>query len=369
MNTGSLCYYRTFFLLCQDLWFGIILDCWVSDGKSSAGVENHHTRPTKKHHETQLNVINIDALHLFAGILFLEMATPLPQIKLLTSPDWQDYELLDCGNGQKLERFGEVRLVRPEAEAIWQPALPDKDWKSAAAFFQPSPEENGGHWVARQNVPQRWQMQYRNLHAWVQLSASRHLGIFPEQASSWDFISDTIHDAHRSLSVLNLFGYTGMASLAAAAAGAKVTHVDASKKVIGWGKENQALSKLDAKPVRWILDDALKFVEREARRGSQYDGLILDPPKFGRGPKGEVWEFYKLLPNLLHACREILSEKPLFIALTAYAVKASALTLQTAVQEMMTGYQGNSEAGEIILQEKSAGRLLSMAIFTHWVGN
>ena len=230
---------------------------------------------------------------------------PAPQLLILTSPDWVDYALLDSGGGMKLERYGAYRLVRPEAEAIWQPALPEKEWKTAHAVFRPAPEENGGHWERLRDLPERWQMEYHGLKLWAQTSASRHIGVFPEQASGWDWIMDQIAAANRPARVLNLFGYTGLASLAAAKAGAQVTHVDASPKVIAWARQNQDLSGLADRPVRWIVDDALKFVEREARRQSFYDGLVLDPPKFGRGPKGEVWEFYKLIPELLNClpCR------------------------------------------------------------------
>ncbi|MDR3574003.1 MAG: class I SAM-dependent methyltransferase [Anaerolineaceae bacterium] len=292
--------------------------------------------------------------------------TSIPEIQLLSSPEWKDYELLDSGNGLKLERFGSYRLVRPEAEAIWRPALPDEDWKSAQSVFTPSAEENGGHWSSTQAFPERWKMEYKGLKFWAQTTASRHLGVFPEQASQWDWIEKQIRAADHPMQVLNLFGYTGLASLAAARAGAKVTHLDASHKVVSWAKENQELSGLSERPIRWIVDDAVKFVQREGRRGTQYDGLILDPPKFGRGPKGEVWEFYKLMPMLLQACREILSPSPSFMALTAYAVKASALTLFYAVEEMMQGKGGSTTAGEVVLQEKSAGRLLSMAIYARW---
>lgn len=166
--------------------------------------------------------------------------------------------------------------------------------------------------------------------------------------------------------MLNLFGYTGLASLAAARAGAFVTHLDASRKVVSWARENQQASGITETSIRWIIDDALKFIQREARRGARYDGLILDPPKFGRGPKGEVWEFYKLLPNLLSACREVLSEQPQFIVMTAYAVKASAVTLHYALQEVTHRLKGQVTAGEVGLQEKSAGRILSTAIFARW---
>lgn len=290
----------------------------------------------------------------------------IPTIQLLSSPDWKDYELLDSGDGQRFERFGPVTCVRPDAEAIWRPALPARQWQSAQARFVPAPEENGGHWVW--NVPEksRWPMQYKDLRFWAQTGGSKHLGVFPEQASQWDWICQQSSAARRPLQVLNLFGYTGLASLAAARSGARVTHVDASKKVITWARENQALSGLADAPIRWLVDDVMKFVRREARRDSRYDAIILDPPKFGRGPQGEVWEFYKLVPDLLQACRDILSKQPRFVLLTAYAVKASAATLYYAMQEIMQPWPGLTEAGEVVLQEKSAGRLLSTAIFARW---
>jgi len=285
---------------------------------------------------------------------------------ILTSPEWKDYELVDSGNGWKLERFGQYLLVRPEAEAVWAPALPENKWAAAHARFVPTPEENGGHWQHHKPIPERWIMHYKNLSFFIQTTASRHVGVFPEQACQWDWIAEQITKAGRSAKVLNLFGYTGLASLAAAQSGAQVTHVDASRKVINWARENQTLSGLETAPIRWILDDAIKFVQREGRRGVKYDGLILDPPKFGRGPKGEVWEFFRLLPNLLDACKKVLSPNPLFVVLTAYAVKASALTLHYALQEMLTQSDGEWSFGEVALMEKSAGRFLSMAIFARW---
>jgi 23S rRNA (cytosine1962-C5)-methyltransferase len=289
-----------------------------------------------------------------------------PKLTILTSAAWKDYELLDSGGGSKLERYGPYRLKRPEAEAVWQPALPEKDWNNVHAVFQPSPEENGGHWNNLRSMPDRWPMTYNSLKFWAQTSNSRHLGVFPEQAAQWDWIMDQVQTAGRPIKVLNLFGYTGLATLAAAAAGAQVTHVDASRKVITWAHENQDLSGLSDRSIRWIVDDALKFVQREARRNSTYDGIILDPPKFGRGPKGEVWEFYKWLPALLEACHSVLSPDPRFVLLTAYAVKASAITLHNAMSEMTTGLPGSIAAGEVVLKDSSAGRLLSMAIFARW---
>lgn len=287
-------------------------------------------------------------------------------LSILTSPGWDDYALLDSGNGLKLERLGAYRLIRPEAEAMWRPALPEKEWGRFDGRFVPSAEENGGHWVTAKRLPESWTVRYKNLEMRVLTSASRHVGVFPEQASQWDWAAGRVESAGRCLRVLNLFGYTGLATLAAAAAGAEVTHVDASRKAVAWAKENQALSKLADRPIRWIVDDALKFVQREARRASRYDGIILDPPKFGRGPKGEVWEFYKLIPELLQSCKEVLSPNPSFVVLTAYAVKASALTLHYAMAELMAKWKGEVEAGEIALEEESAGRLLSTAIFARW---
>jgi 23S rRNA (cytosine1962-C5)-methyltransferase len=290
----------------------------------------------------------------------------IPSLELLSANNWQDYALIDSGNGQKLEQFGPYRLVRPEAEAVWKPALAASEWKSADAFYKPAPEENGGHWEYRRKLPDRWVLKYKQLSFWAQTSASRHVGVFPEQSCQWDWAEQVIRRSGSKPKVLNLFGYTGLASLSAASAGALVTHLDASRKVITWARENQQVSALDALPIRWILDDAMKFVLREQRRNSSYDGIILDPPKFGRGPKGEVWEFYKFLPDLLEACRAILSPEPLFVQLTAYAVKASAVTMYYAIREMMSSFTGTTSAGEIGLTETSAGRYLSTAIYARW---
>lgn len=290
----------------------------------------------------------------------------LPAIELASVNDWADYALLDSGEGQKLEQYGPYRLIRPEPEALWSRSLHDSEWKKADAFYRPSPEENGGHWEFFHKMPERWPMGYHDLHFWAQTSASRHLGVFPEQANQWNWLQEVIKSSPRPPRVLNLFGYTAIASLAAAQAGAQVTHLDASRKVITWAKENQVLSGMEQAPVRWIIDDALKFVMREQRRGVTYDGIILDPPKFGRGPKGEVWEFYKLIPNLLNACGEILSSDPLFVQLTAYAVKASSITLFYAMEEMMSRFSGTTTVGELGLREKTGRRFLSMAVFARW---
>lgn len=298
-----------------------------------------------------------------------------PTFSLLKSRPWRDYELLDSGDGCKLERFGSHVFARPEVQAMWSRALPQKDWAAADATFQPADEENGGHWAFKRQEPGRWEMQYdlpgsAALRFWAMTTAGRHLGVFPEAAPHWDFIAASIKRAQREQPViLNLFGYTGLASLAAASAGARITHVDASRKSVNWARENQALSGLDHRPIRWIVDDAVKFVERENRRGARYDGIIMDPPKFGRGPKGEVWEAYKSLPRLLQACAGILSDRPLFVILTAYAIKASAIHMAETLSEVTRRFGGSMEMGELVTPERSAGRLLSQAVFARWVSS
>ena len=297
--------------------------------------------------------------------------TASPQFTFLESSRWQDYALLDSGEGLKLERFGRYVFVRPESQAMWKRSL-DAEWKQAHAVFVPTGEESGGHWDIRKKIEERWTLQYplspvpSSLKFWVMTTPGRHLGVFPEVAAHWDWFSGLIAQSKRETNVLNLFGYTGLASLAAAAAGAKVTHVDASKKSVSWARDNQILSNLADKPIRWIVDDALKFVQREARRGTKYDGIILDPPKFGRGPKGEVWEVYKSLPDLLSACRECLSNDPLFVVTTVYAVRGSAIHVAQAMEDMMHGFGGKIEMGELVTREQSAGRLLSQAVYARW---
>jgi 23S rRNA (cytosine1962-C5)-methyltransferase len=309
-----------------------------------------------------------------------------PKINLLLSSHWTDYEILDSGDGQKLERFGPYTFARPEVQALWKRTLPVEKWQSAHAYFVPSGEESGGHWSFKKKVNEKWEMSYSlagmsKLRFTAMTTPGRHLGVFPECAAHWDWMADLICKgngpfsgmSHESsapagypVNVLNLFGYTGLASLAAAAVGAKVTHVDASRKSVAWARENQALSGLTGKPIRWIVDDALTFVEREGRRGVKYDGILLDPPKFGRGPKGEVWEIYQSLPEILQACRKVLNERPLFVVLTVYAVKLPAIHIHQALAEIMEGFGGSLECGELVTQEKSAGRLLSQAVYAKW---
>ena len=292
--------------------------------------------------------------------------TNSPSFNLLEATNWKDYELLDSGDGLKLERFGNYIFSRPESQAMWSRALNESAWQNAHALFQPSGEESGGHWNFKKKVEEKWIMNYGDLKFWAMTTPGRHLGVFPEVASHWDFMMDSIRKADSPPNILNLFGYTGLASLAAASAGASVTHVDASKKSVAWARENQELSKLNDKPIRWIVEDAVKYVQREAKRGVKYDGIILDPPKFGRGPKGEIWEVYKSLPNLLEMCRQCLSDNPLFLIVTVYAVRASAIHVAQAVDEMMKKYKGDVESGELVTREKSANRLLSQAVYARW---
>ena len=290
----------------------------------------------------------------------------LPAIELFSTQHWKDYELLDSGNGLKLERFGHYKFIRPEHQAVWQPALSTNNWEDVDAVFQPTSEESGGKWKYKKHVESEWVMHYKDLTFLARTSNSRHLGVFPEQAPHWDWIIKSISSVQKPVNVLNLFGYTGVASLASAIAGASVTHLDASKKSVQYAKENQRLSGLNDRPIRWIIDDAMKFVMRERRRGVHYEGIILDPPKFGRGPRGEVWEFFKMLPYLLQEIKPLLAPRPLFLVITAYAIRASALSLHYAIQEMMSGFTGNLSSGELVLPEKSAGRILSMAITSRW---
>jgi len=298
-------------------------------------------------------------------------------LTLLESPRWKDYALLDSGDGRKLERFGPYIFERPESQAMWRRALPEAEWKNAHAVFIPTGEESGGHWQFKKQVAERWVMSYAltpgspsqesaQLRFWAMTTPGRHVGVFPETAAHWDFIAGLLQKGPPAANVLNLFGYTGLASLAAAAAGAKVTHVDASRKSVSWARQNQELSGLSGRPIRWIVEDAVKYVQRESRRGVRYDGIILDPPKFGRGPRGEVWEVYKSLPHLLELCRGCLSDSPLFLIVTIYAVRASAIHVAQALDDMLKDHSGTVESGELLNREQSAGRLLSQAVYARW---
>ncbi len=283
----------------------------------------------------------------------------------LSASNWQDYDLLDSGHGHKLERFGPVTLIRPEAQATWRPALPRATWDAAHAMFVAAAKE-GGQWDYRQAIPQRWEIRYRNLRFWVQARESRQVGVFPENAVHWDWIAEQVRLAGRPVRVLNLFGYTGLATLAAAQAGAAVTHVDASKKAVTWARENQTLSGLLDRPIRWIVEDALTYLRREARRGSRYDGIVMDPPAFGRGPGGEVWAFDRLFAELCRACQAVLSPTSQFGVVTVYTKGVTAEALAAAIGTMTAGLGGTVEVGELTTVERSAGRVLHNALFARW---
>ena len=291
----------------------------------------------------------------------IPVAGPMPTL----SAAWQDYELLDSGAGCKLERFGPVTLVRPEPQAVWPRTLSAWAWDAAHAAFQPAGKA-GGRWEARQPLPSRWQMGYGELRFWVQASESRQVGVFPENAVHWDWIAQQARAAGWPLAVLNLFGYTGLASLAAAQAGALVTHVDASRKAVLWARDNQALSGLQERPIRWIVEDALTYLRREQRRGVRYDGLVLDPPAFGRGPDGQIWTFDRLFDELSRACRAVLSPAPRFVVATVYTKGVTARALQAAVEAMMAGLGGQVEVGELATVERSAGRVVRHALYARW---
>ena len=286
-------------------------------------------------------------------------------ITLTSSPDWKDYQLLDSGDGKTLERFGKYLLVRPRPQAIWATSLPSSEWKKANAILVEEKQEYGGKWNILNPMDKSWMIDYKDLKFQLQLTSSRHVGIFPEQATHWDWIRSQIKSSKKPFRMLNLFGYSGAATAAGAAAGAEVTHVDSSKHAITLANQNIKLSRLAEKPVRWIAEDALKFVKREARRGSTYHGIVMDPPKFGRGSSGEVWDFFKRTPELIEACQSILAKDAVFLVMTAYAITASAVVTHQAVEQMV-GRKGNIESGELVSIEQSAGHVLSHAIYSRW---
>lgn len=289
--------------------------------------------------------------------------------RLLVADDWSDYALLDSGDGRKLEQIGPYRVIRPESQALWPPAWPVEQW-SADAVFLPKEGDAGGNWQIGPQLPASWTVEYQGLPFVARCTPFRHLGFFPEQSVHWRWIANMLRERPSDLGagplVLNLFGYSGLTTLIAASNGAQVTHVDASKKAIGYAVENQDQAGLSHVPIRWIVDDAMKFVRREARRGRRYDGIILDPPKFGRGPKGEIWKFQEQLPELLSVCRSLLAPVPLFFILTAYAVHLSPIALHGALAFHMKGMGGHIDVGDMALPEQSAGRLLPTAIFARW---
>lgn len=282
----------------------------------------------------------------------------------MTGEPWADYGLIDSGYGRKLERYGRFRFIRPEPQAMWAPA--SDDWDADAEFIPGSDEEGGGRWQFTRVVPREgWPLAWREVKFTAQNTPFRHLGFFPDMAPVWDWMRGRIAGMDAP-ECMNLFGYTGVGTLALAAAGAKVTHVDASKKSVAEGKANAVLSGMTDKPVRWMIDDAGKFVAREIRRGRRYDGIILDPPKWGRGPNGEVWKLEEGLPGLIADCRQLLDAESRFLFLTVYAVRMSALAIGELVRQNFADLGGTVEAGELTVREEARGLMLPTAIFARW---
>jgi 23S rRNA (cytosine1962-C5)-methyltransferase len=284
----------------------------------------------------------------------------MQQLQTMVAEPGADWGLIDCGDGRKYERYGNIKVVRPEPQAMWAPA--DPEWDPDATFVPGSDEEGGGRWVNHRPVPREWPLSRGGVRFNASLTPFRHLGFFPDMAPQWDWMRERAKDAE----VLNLFGYTGVGTLLLSEAGARMVHVDASKKSVDGGKANAALSGMGERPVRWMVDDASKFTAREVRRERRYDGILLDPPKFGRGPTGEVWRLEENLAPLLADCRRLLDADSRFLVLTVYAVRMSALAIGELVAQALGDLGGSVEAGEMAVREEARGLLLPTAIFARW---
>ncbi|HHV59256.1 MAG TPA: SAM-dependent methyltransferase [Clostridiaceae bacterium] len=283
---------------------------------------------------------------------------------MLLADDWKDYELIDTGGGEKLERWGNVVLRRPDPQVIWPIARETENWKKADARYIRS-SSGGGHWEYKRELPGSWTIRYGKLRFIVHPTDFKHTGLFPEQAVNWKWIIENISKANRKVSVLNLFAYTGGATVAAASAGAQVCHVDAAKGMVSWAKENLKASGLEDKPVRLIVDDVLKFVLREQRRGHTYDGIIMDPPSYGRGPKGEVWKIEESLYGLIEECVKLLSPKPVFFLINSYTTGFSPYVLSNILKMALAkaGLYGNFDCGEVGIPVTSTGLVLPCGIY------
>ena len=281
------------------------------------------------------------------------------------SDNWRDFELVDCSRGEKLERWGSYYLVRPDPQAIWDTPRRDPHWAGRDACYHRS-ESGGGGWD-RGKLPASWVMGYGELRFNVKPMNFKHTGLFPEQAANWDWAMDKIKNAGRPISVLNLFGYTGAASLACAKAGATVCHVDAAKGMVAWGKENAAASGLSAAPIRWIVDDCAKFVDREIRRGRRYDAIIMDPPSYGRGPGGEVWKLEENLWPFVSLCSGVLTDRPLFVLINSYTTGLSPSVLSYVTESIFTKkFGGRSESRELGLAVTASGLCLPCGAACRW---
>ena len=293
----------------------------------------------------------------------------------------KDYELIDSGNGEKLERFGEYTLRRPDPQALWNKNLDEKEWKkSNASFIRPSPgragDGNNAKWHVKDDIHKEWVISLGDLKFYIKPTAFKHTGLFPEHEPNWQWIREKIKKAGRPIKMLNLFGYTGGATLAALSAGAEVTHIDGSKSAITWARQNAEVSKLEDKKVHWIEEDARKFVQREIKRGNKYDAIIMDPPAFGHGANNEVWKIEEDFTKLLEACSQILSPEPLFIIVNGYSAGYSAVAYENCLKEITKNLGGEIEIGELTIEESprhqdsagqaKSGRLLPAGIFARW---
>lgn len=296
--------------------------------------------------------------------------------KIVVTKPAPQYELLDSGDGEKLERYGDIVIARPDPQSLWRKHLPESDWQKAHAYFSAKGgSATGGkrilaEWSKRGEVPARWQIEFGGLKFWIKLSAFKHTGLFPEQEQNWEWVRRVILDGAGERTsppqVLNLFGYTGGATLAAAQAGASVVHVDGSKVAVGWARDNASISGLEKKPIRWILDDAAAFVKRELKRGNTYDAIIMDPPAFGHGPKRELWKIEDHFLPLVENCKQLLSPVPLFFLINGYAAGYSAVAYKNILEELLQQYKGAVEIGELTISEKGSERLLPAGIFARW---
>lgn len=285
-------------------------------------------------------------------------------LETLIGEPWADYGLIDSGHGRKLERYGRFRFIRPEAQALWAPAKPD--WKAHGEFVPGSDEDGGGRWEFSEPVPREgWPLKWDDVSFTANNTPFRHLGFFPDMAPVWSWMREQVADKPEP-ECMNLFGYTGVGTCAMAARGVKMVHVDASKKSVEAARANAALSGLGDKPIRWMTDDATKFVAREVRRGRRYDGILLDPPKYGRGPDGEVWKLEDGLPGLIQDCRKLLDAESRFLFLTVYAVRMSALAIGELLRQTFADLGGTVEAGELGVREEARGLIMPTAIWARW---
>jgi len=278
--------------------------------------------------------------------------------------NWNDYEVLDASNGEKLERWGDYILVRPDPQVLWDTPRTHYGWEKKNGHYHRS-NKGGGEWEFF-HLPQQWTIQYKNLTFNLKPFSFKHTGLFPEQAANWDWISDKIKNAGRPIKVLNLFAYTGGATLAAAAAGAMVTHVDASKGMVSWAKENARSCQLEEAPIRWIVDDCQKFVEREIRRQNHYDAIIMDPPSYGRGPKGEIWKIEEAIHPLIKLCAKLMSEKPLFFLINSYTTGLAPSVLSYMLSIELRKFTGRVDAQEVGLPVSSSGLTLPCGSSARW---